>query len=287
METHDLYDKIGSSRIGLGCMRLPTLNEKEARRLIETALENGITLFDHADIYAAGEAESLFGRSINSKLREQMVLQSKYSIRPGICYDLSKEHILRSVDESLRRLQTEYLDVLLLHRPDLLYEPEEVASAFDKLYQSFEYFEKLYDLLKLYKVNDYISFELGLMSQHEYYTGVIFSGYTYGSGEPIVKGGSYDNLLSYFGKDAFAIGFAVFVDGLQMAVDNQKIPVYVEHKGDVILYRKENRELAIEKAKVYRDYGKVVQMIRFSDEEELKRLKELFSDDYIEVIGEE
>ena len=164
---------------------------------------------------------------------------------------------------------------------------KEIASAFDKLYQSFEYFEKLYDLLELYKVNDYISFELGLISQHEYYTGVIFSGYTYGSGEPIVKGGRYDNLLSYFGKDAFAIGFAVFVDGLQMAVDNQKIPVYVEHKGDVILYRKENREIAIEKAKVYRDYGKVVQMIRFSDEEELKRLKELFSDDYIEVIGEE
>jgi ATP phosphoribosyltransferase regulatory subunit len=93
--------------------------------------------------------------------------------------------------------------------------------------------------------------------------------------------------LGYFGKDAFAIGFAVFVDGLQMAVDNQKINVPVEHKGDVILYRKEDREVAIEKVKTYRDYGKVVQMIRFSSDEELARYKEMFSDDYIEVIGEE
>lgn len=164
---------------------------------------------------------------------------------------------------------------------------KEIASKYEKLYQSFEYFEKLYELLEIYKVSDYVSFELGLISQHEYYTGVIFSGYTYGSGEPIVKGGRYDQLLGYFGKDAFAIGFAVFVDGLQMAVDNQKINVPVEHKGDVILYRKEDREVAIEKVKTYRDYGKVVQMIRFSSDEELARYKEMFSDDYIEVIGEE
>ena len=164
---------------------------------------------------------------------------------------------------------------------------KEIASKYEKLYQSFEYFEKLYELLEIYKVSDYVSFELGLISQHEYYTGVIFSGYTYGSGEPIVKGGRYDQLLGYFGKDAFAIGFAVFVDGLQMAVDNQKIDVPVEHKGDVILYRKEDREVAIEKVKTYRDYGKVVQMIRFSTDEELARYKEMFSGDYIEVIGEE
>ena len=164
---------------------------------------------------------------------------------------------------------------------------KEIASKYEKLYQSFEYFEKLYELLEIYKVSDYVSFELGLISLHEYYTGVIFSGYTYGSGEPIVKGGRYDQLLGYFGKDAFAIGFAVFVDGLQMAVDNQKINVPVEHKGDVILYRKEDREVAIEKVKTYRDYGKVVQMIRFSSDEELARYKEMFSDDYIEVIGEE
>ncbi len=164
---------------------------------------------------------------------------------------------------------------------------KEIASKYEKLYQSFEYFEKLYELLEIYKVSDYVSFELGLISLHEYYTGVIFSGYTYGSGEPIVKGGRYDQLLGYFGKDAFAIGFAVFVDGLQMAVDNQKINVPVEHKGDVILYRKEDREVAIEKVKTYRDYGKVVQMIRFLSDEELARYKEMFSDDYIEVIGEE
>jgi ATP phosphoribosyltransferase regulatory subunit len=132
-----------------------------------------------------------------------------------------------------------------------------------------------------------VSFEMGLISAHEYYTGVIFSGYTYGSGEPIVKGGRYDQLLSYFVKDAYAIGFAVFVDGLLMAVDNQKISLPMEHKVDVILYQKEHRISAIEKAKIYRDYGKIVQMIRYADSEELKRYKEMYQGDFIEVIGEE
>lgn len=163
---------------------------------------------------------------------------------------------------------------------------KEKAKRFERLYLTFEYFEKLYELLEVYKVSSYVSFEMGLISEHEYYTGVIFSGYTYGSGEPIVKGGRYDKLLSHFGKDAYAIGFAIFVDGLQMAVDNLKIAIPTEHKADVILYQKKDRALAIEKAKTYRDYGKVVQMIRYSSKEELESLKELYAGDYIEVIGE-
>lgn len=165
-------------------------------------------------------------------------------------------------------------------------ELKEKAKRFERLYLTFEYFEKLYDLLEAYKVSEYVSFEMGLISEHEYYTGVIFSGYTYGSGEPIVKGGRYDKLLSHFGKDAFAIGFAISVDSLQMAVDNLKISVPTEHKADVILYQKKDRANAIEKAKTYRDYGKVVQMIRYSSKEELERYKELYAGDYIEVIGE-
>lgn len=118
------------SAIGLGCMRLTGLqDEKEAGALIDVCTEAGINFFDHADIYAKGEAEAVFGRLMAGREREKMVIQTKCAIRPG-CFDFSKDYILSSVDASLRRLQTEYIDILLLHRPDALMEPEEVAEAF-------------------------------------------------------------------------------------------------------------------------------------------------------------
>lgn len=135
MKTFRISDKIKEvSRIGIGCMRITGLpDEKTVRELIDGAMELGINFFDHADIYAAGEAEAVFGNVLTPMLREQMVIQTKCAIRPGICYDFSKEHILKSVDGSLKRLKTDYVDILLLHRPDALMEPEEVAEAFDNL----------------------------------------------------------------------------------------------------------------------------------------------------------
>ena len=126
-----------ASAIGLGCMRITGLgSDKALRELVETSMEAGINFFDHADIYAGGEAEAEFGRILTPELRSRMVIQTKCAIRPGICYDFSKEHILESVDGSLKRLNTDYIDILLLHRPDALMEPEEVAEAFDILKKS-------------------------------------------------------------------------------------------------------------------------------------------------------
>ena len=117
--------------IGMGCMRIVELENADAvKSWVDTALENGINFFDHADIYGKGRCEELFGQVLTPSLREKIILQSKCSIRPGIAFDFSKEHILNSVDGILKRLNTEYLDVLLLHRPDALMEPEEVADAF-------------------------------------------------------------------------------------------------------------------------------------------------------------
>ena len=126
------------SQIALGCMRITELDKNKAQELIKTAMDLGINFFDHADIYAGGKSESLFSQAINMNddIREKMIIQSKCGIRPGICYDFSKEHILNSVDGILSRLNTDYLDVLLLHRPDALMEPEEVAEAFDILKSS-------------------------------------------------------------------------------------------------------------------------------------------------------
>lgn len=123
-----------ASEIGLGCMRITELQDKkEVRNLIDTAMDQGIDFFDHADIYAKGYAEEVFGEVVDSAMRQNMIIQSKCGIIPGKAYDFSKEHILESVDESLKRLRTDYLDILLLHRPDTLMEPEEVAEAFEIL----------------------------------------------------------------------------------------------------------------------------------------------------------
>lgn len=134
--------KLGSStllvpNIAIGCMRINGLTLREAQEFLQRSLELEANFFDHADIYGAGECEKIFSEAIGMtpKIREQIILQSKCGIRSGM-FDFSKEHILNSVDGILSRLKTDYLDILLLHRPDALVDPEEVAEAFDELEKS-------------------------------------------------------------------------------------------------------------------------------------------------------
>lgn len=125
------------SVISLGCMRIAGLSNQEADDLLAAAWESGIDFYDHADIYGGGKSEEVFAGALgrSSISRDQILLQSKCGIRKGM-FDFSRAHILTAVEGSLRRLQTDYLDVLLLHRPDTLMEPEEVADAFSQLHAS-------------------------------------------------------------------------------------------------------------------------------------------------------
>ncbi|QNO15448.1 aldo/keto reductase [Alkalicella caledoniensis] len=127
--------ELSASQISLGCMRIAKLSTAQASTLINTALDQGINIFDHADIYGGGKSEEIFAEAVgmNSNVREKLILQTKCGIRQGF-FDFSKEHIISSVDASLKRLNTEYIDILLLHRPDTLMEPEEVAEVFDTLH---------------------------------------------------------------------------------------------------------------------------------------------------------
>lgn len=143
------------SRIAYGCMQLSTdwdgqpITATERVRtaaMVEAAIENGVTLFDHADIYARGKCERLFGELLTQRpsLRQQMVVQSKCGIRLAgepldsspQRYDFSHDHLLSSIEGILQRLGTDHLDILLLHRPDPLVQPEEVARAFDSMRRS-------------------------------------------------------------------------------------------------------------------------------------------------------
>ncbi|WP_462409019.1 aldo/keto reductase [Neobacillus sp. Marseille-QA0830] len=131
--------ELNASNIIMGNMRINQLSAGDAEKLIRTAMDEGINFFDHADIYGRGQCEELFSEAIqmNPEIRDEMILQSKCGIRPDLgCFDFSEEHIINSVNGILKRLKTDYLDILLLHRPDPLMEPEEVAAAFEKLHTS-------------------------------------------------------------------------------------------------------------------------------------------------------
>ncbi len=124
--------------IAVGCMRMKSLDVNTAQAFIQSALDNGANFFDHADVYGDGLSEEIFANavSMNASVREKLVLQTKCGISRKGMFDFSKENILNAVDGSLKRLKTDYIDVLLLHRPDALVEPEEVAQAFDILESS-------------------------------------------------------------------------------------------------------------------------------------------------------
>lgn len=128
-----------ASAVILGCMRMPALSVEKAADMIRTASEEGINFFDHATCYGDGEAETRFGDAfpLTGLKREDVIIQSKCGLHfDRKEFDWSRDDILSSAEASLRRLKTDYLDVLLLHRPDLLFDPEEVAEAFDRLEKS-------------------------------------------------------------------------------------------------------------------------------------------------------
>lgn len=127
--------KLLAPALAVGCMRISEMEENELLSHIEGCMEIGLNFFDHADIYGGGSCEIKFGEAVKKSgiKREDMILQSKCGIVPGRMYDFSRDYIVSSAEGILKRLQTDYLDILLLHRPDALCEPEEVAAAFDEL----------------------------------------------------------------------------------------------------------------------------------------------------------
>ena len=173
---------IKASNIGLGCMRIADMEKNDVNRLLNVALDEGINFFDHADIYGKGKSEEIFSEAINmnSSIREKMIIQSKCSIRKGF-YDYSKEHIITSVDGILKRLKTEYLDILLLHRPDTLMEPEEVSEAFEELFKAGkvrEFGVSNHNSMQIELLNKYLKNKI-MINQLQFslmHTGIIDSG---------------------------------------------------------------------------------------------------------------
>ncbi len=138
MQTLSIGGTLPASSLILGLMRIATMEDGAIRNLVAAATEAGITMIDHADIYGRPpvhtcEARFAEAMQLTPSQRERLVIQTKCGIRDGF-FDFSKDHILHSVEGSLKALKTDYIDILLLHRPDALVEPEEVAAAFDQLH---------------------------------------------------------------------------------------------------------------------------------------------------------
>lgn len=140
---------------------------------------------------------------------------------------------------------------------------KELSASYEKIAASVERLEQLDQVLKLYGIDKYISYELSVISPYHYYTGIIFSGYTFGSGEPIVKGGRYDNLLTHFGKQSPAIGFAVVVDQLLAALSRQKLNVELKSNTMLLVYDEKQKEKAIETATNERNNGNFVELVLY------------------------
>ena len=173
----------------------------------------------------------------------------------------------KDISPKLRKLYTSIGQ--LLHTPEDFIELRKLADGYPLIEETFSYFEKLYTLLEAYGVEKYISFELGLVSQYRYYTGLLFFGYTYGSGKPVLSGGRYDKLLSYFGCDRPAIGFAIFVDSLLMAIERQGIDMDIKKEQIACFYDEADQIEAISYANQQRNAGKSVTLYQRSSDSNL------------------
>lgn len=147
--------------------------------------------------------------------------------------------------------------------PKQFEEIQKKAAPYQKSASALTYLKDLHEVLKLYQAERYISYELGAISDYHYYTGIIFSGYTFGTGEPIVKGGRYDALLTHFGKESPAIGFAVVIDQLLAALSRQKIEVETKNETQLLVYDEAHKKESIEQAGALRKAGKAVELIPY------------------------
>lgn len=177
-----------------------------------------------------------------------------------------------SLDENIVYLFGLLKDVMMTQEKIIV--AKEKALAYPKIHRALERLEQLEDLLKIYKIDQYVYYELAMISGFNYYTGVIFAGYTFGSGEAVVNGGRYDNLLKSFGKTAPSIGFAVIIDQLMAALQRQNIHIPFENTTKWFIYSEQYRSDAIKDAQVLRKRGEKVELMSLTKE----NTKEVYED---------
>lgn len=257
------------------------INNNSYQGRLKESTQLGVEFIGENSVDADGEIIALVVNNLKAAGLEQFQISIGHAdlfrqLMKATDFDAEAEETLRDlilnknffgVDEFLERHQvTDDLRSLFSMLGKMYASPKEwagmkeIALRFPGVADALSYLQELYELLEVYDVTKYVSFELGLISSYSYYTGILFSGYTFGSGEPIVKGGRYDGLLSYFGKEAPAIGFALMVDQLLLALERQKIAISAGQEAEIILYTPQQRKIAATTAEELRNAGKIVRL---------------------------
>lgn len=226
---------------------------------VEALRKAGLTEFQisigHIGFFKALLKEANMSGEVEKELRA-MISHKNYF---GVEELLLKQNLPEKLTAAFNRMPQLFGSYEILNEARELTDNPIAIEAISRL-------EEIYNILKLYGVEKYISFDLGMLSKFNYYTGIIFQGVTYGTGEPIVKGGRYDTLLSHFGKSTDAVGFAVFIDQLQLAMDRQKLRIEEASETIVIKYSVAERAKAIEEASALRSQGKCVALELLTNE---------------------
>jgi ATP phosphoribosyltransferase regulatory subunit len=262
------------------------INSSSYQGRLKESTQCGVELIGDGSVGADAEILSMVVESLRaSGLKEFQISVGHAQFFKGLLeeagLDSEAEDELRDLISNKNFLGVEeYLETLSLAEPlrrlfmmlgsfdtpaEELELAKELAKDYPRILSAIADLEKLAAYLKLYGIEKYISFELGIISSFKYYTGIIFAGYTFGTGEPVVRGGRYDKLLSCFGKDEPAIGFGIGVDQLLSTLSRQKITLPAEEKRALLVYPEAMIQTAIAKAQKLRAEGTFVSMIQISD----------------------
>lgn len=218
---------------------------------VECLLASGLTEFQvsvgQVDYYKAIFAQTGLRPDEEGELRE-LILQKNYF---GVEELVKSKKMDTSLAKVLSQLPKMFGGAEILEKAKALTDNSQALKAVARL-------EEIYNLLKIYGYEKYITFDFAMLSKYHYYTGIIFQAYTYGTGEPLIKGGRYNQLMKHFGKPAASIGFAIVVDNLLMALSRQKLEASEQEDVMVITYSKENRIQAIKQAIELRARGQNV-----------------------------
>ncbi|MCI8634358.1 MAG: ATP phosphoribosyltransferase regulatory subunit [Eubacterium sp.] len=222
---------------------------------VECLLAAGLKKFQlsigHADFFTGLMEAAGFAEESANELRELISNKNYFGVEEVI----SNHEMDANLRELFQMLGGFYFSA------DEMAKARRLAEGHPKILASITRLKELHQALKAYGIEKYSSFELGIVSSYQYYTGVIFAGYTFGSGEAVLKGGRYDRLHSYFGKNAASIGFAVTVDQLMSALGRQDIVIDIPCQGELVVYRKERFGEAIERAGRLRKAGIAAELI--------------------------
>ena len=225
-----------------------------------TGLEEFMVEICEVDFYKGLLNECGFDKKTEHKIRKAIVNKNNFEVESV----LEEEKVSDSVKEAFKKLPELFGSVEVLDKALEVTDNEISQKSIKRL-------QKLYSILEEYGVAKYISFDLGMISNFKYYTGIIFKAYTYGSGDEIVAGGRYDNLIAQFDKDAPAIGFAIYLDQIASVIYS-KDPLFADEENCVILYNEDKRKEAIELAKSKRSEGIKTVMINKSSADDLEYL---------------